>query len=141
MEGLSVNKVLVMSIKPEYAAKIYDGTKDFEFRKVPPRNLDALYLIYESAPVSKLTGAVGFCGTLTFRAKAMVRAIRGLLCVSERQAIKMMGISEKALIEYAGGPDEFVTGLFINRAFRDASYEKFRIRPPQNWGTIKAAFE
>lgn len=53
-------KVLVMSLKPQYAAAIYAGTKRFEFRKKPPTNLKAVYLVYESAPVSKLTGTVMF---------------------------------------------------------------------------------
>lgn len=129
--------VLVMSIKPQYAEAIYSGTKHFEFRKKPPTNLKAVYLVYESAPVSKLTGTVMFCGSFTVRAGAMVDFICRLMKVRKDMAISMMGISEKELVSYAGGPNNLVTALMVANAVRDPFYEQFRIRPPQNWGTIR----
>ena len=134
-------KVLVLSIKPKYAEAIYSGTKRFEFRKVPPRNLNSVYLMYESAPVSKITGTVMFCASLTVRAHAMVAAIMGLMNVKKFHAISLMGISEKELIAYAGGPDKFVTALMVSRASKDSEYERYHIRPPQNWGAIRFPIE
>lgn len=133
-----MNRILVMSIKPEYAEDIYLGGKMFEFRKKPPTNLKAMYLVYESAPVSKITGTVTFCGSFTVRAGAMVEFIMRLMKVKKGVAVAMMGISEKELISYAGGPNEPVTALMVGRAERDPEYEKYRIRPPQNWGSIRA---
>lgn len=130
--------VLVMSIKPQYADAIYSGAKQFEFRKKPPTNLKAVYLIYESAPVSKITGTVMFCGSFTVRAGSMVEFISRLMKVKKAEAVSMMGISEKELIAYAGGPNKMVTALMVAHAERDSAYEQFRIRPPQNWGTIHA---
>ena len=130
-------KVLVMSIKPQYADAIYSGTKQFEFRKKPPTNLKAVYLVYESAPVSKLTGTVMFCGSFTVRAGAMVGFICRLMKVKKAEAVSMMGISEKELIAYAGGQNNLVTALMVANAERDSHYEQYRIRPPQNWGTIR----
>ena len=130
--------VLVMSIKPKYADAIYAGTKKFEFRKKPPTNLKAVYLVYESEPVSKLTGTVMFCGSFTVRAGAMVYFICRLMKVKKAEAVSMMGISEKELIAYAGGPNNLVTTLMVADAERDSHYELYRIRPPQNWGTIRA---
>ena len=129
--------VLVMSIKPKYADLIYAGTKQFEFRKKPPTNLKAVYLVYESAPVSKLTGTVMFCGSFTVRAGAMVDFICRLMKVKKAYAVSMMGISEKELIAYAGGPNNLVTALMVATAERDSHYEQYCIRPPQNWGTIR----
>lgn len=134
-------RVLVMSVKPQYAEAIYSGTKHFEFRKKPPTNLKAVYLIYESAPVSKLTGTVMFCGSFTVRAGMMVEFICRLMKVNKTLARTMMGISEKELIAYAGGPNEPVTALMVADAERDSHYEQYRIRPPQNWGTIRAIRE
>ena len=133
--------VLVMSIKPQYAEAIYSGTKHFEFRKKPPTNLKAVYLVYESAPVSKLTGTVMFCGSFTVRAGAMVDVICRLMKVKKDMAISMMGVSEKELIAYAGGPNNLVTALMVANAGRDSHYEQYHIRPPQNWGTIRAIRE
>ena len=126
-----------MSIKPQYAEAIYSGTKQFEFRKKPPTNLKAIYLVYESAPVSKLTGTVMFCGSFTVRAGSMVDFICRLMKVKKAMAVSMMGISEKDLIAYAGGPNNQVTALMVADAERDSHYEQYRIRPPQNWGTIR----
>lgn len=130
--------VLVMSIKPQYAAAIYAGTKRFEIRKRPPTNLKAIYLVYESAPVSKLTGTIMFCGSFTVRSGMMVEFISRLMRVNKTLAREMMGISEKELIDYAGGPNNPVTALMIANAERDPHYEQYHIRPPQNWGTIRA---
>lgn len=132
-----MSKILVMSIKPKYAEMIYSGTKLFEFRKAPPRNLNASYLIYESAPVSSLTGMVNFSASLTVRSHAMVTLIRNLLGVTKTRAIEMMGITEKELIEYAGGPNKFVTALMIETPFRSPGLSRYKIRPPQNWGQIQ----
>lgn len=130
-------RVYVISIKPQFAEKIYSGEKEFEFRKKPPTNLDALYLIYETAPVSKITGCVKFCASFTCLAYSMAGMLSTMMKVKRKDVVKYMGISEKNLIEYAGGLDRFVTALYIQFAGRDKEYEKYPIRPPQNWGTIK----
>lgn len=136
-----MNSVLVLSIKPKYAEAIYSGEKQFEFRKAPPRNLKAIYLVYESAPVSKITGTVTFCGSFTVRAGAMVDFIMRLMKVKKSVAVAMMGIDEKELVAYAGGPNNPVTALMVAHADRDSSYGQYRIRPPQNWGTIRGSME
>lgn len=132
-----MDKVMVISVKPEYAAKIYAGEKKFEFRRVPPRNLKRTYVIYESAPVSRMTGTVVFCLSVSAPASFMADAISALMCVPRSAAIRMMGISEGELIEYAGGRDSFVIGLLIAHAEREGKLARYKIRPPQNWGTIK----
>ena len=48
-----------MALKPKYAKAIYEGKKNWEFRKNPPPILKQV-LIYESAPVSAVTGSVFF---------------------------------------------------------------------------------
>ena len=56
--------VIVMAIKPKYAKAIYEGRKNWEFRKAPPPIYKEIY-IYESAPVSKITGRVVFSASVT----------------------------------------------------------------------------
>ena len=48
---------VVLSIKPEFANKIFDGTKKFEFRKAIFKN-DAIktIIVYASSPVQKVIG-------------------------------------------------------------------------------------
>lgn len=48
---------VVLSIKPEFANKIFDGTKKFEFRKVIFKNESIkTVLVYSSSPVQKVIG-------------------------------------------------------------------------------------
>ena len=46
-----------MSIKPQFANKIFDGTKKFEFRKAIFKNQNVTsVLVYASSPVQKVIG-------------------------------------------------------------------------------------
>jgi predicted transcriptional regulator len=48
---------VVLSIKPEFANKIFDGTKRFEFRKAIFKNDNIKsVLVYSSSPVQKVIG-------------------------------------------------------------------------------------
>jgi len=48
---------VVLSIKPEFAEKIFDGTKKFEFRKAIFKNTDIkTVIVYASSPVQKVIG-------------------------------------------------------------------------------------
>lgn len=126
----------VISIKPEYAEKIYTRQKIFEFRKVPPRDLRASYIVYESAPVSKMTGYIDFGASFTMPAWRVVGFVKRFLNCSKATAITAIGLSEKELIEYAGGPDCFVTALLIKSALKSHRLLDVKIKPPQNWGTL-----
>lgn len=54
------NELLLISVKPQYARKIFSGEKTVELRKSAPRkaNKDSLLLIYVTSPVKELWG---FC--------------------------------------------------------------------------------
>lgn len=48
---------VLLSIKPEYAFKIFDGTKLYEFRKVIFKNKEVkTVIVYASSPVKKVIG-------------------------------------------------------------------------------------
>ena len=48
---------VLLSIKPEYAFKIFDGTKKFEFRKVIFKNPNIkTIVVYASSPVRQVIG-------------------------------------------------------------------------------------
>jgi predicted transcriptional regulator len=55
---MSKNAIL-MSIRPQYADKIFDGTKTVELRRIKPRLLQEgdLIFVYVSSPVKSLVGA------------------------------------------------------------------------------------
>ncbi len=48
---------VLLSIKPQFALKIFDGTKKFEFRKCIFKNSDIkTVVVYASAPMQKVIG-------------------------------------------------------------------------------------
>ena len=48
---------VILSIKPEYANKIFEGTKKYEFRRAIFRNTEVTKIIvYASSPVQKIIG-------------------------------------------------------------------------------------
>lgn len=48
---------VLLSIKPEFAEKIFDGTKKFEFRKSIFKNTDVKkVVVYASSPVQRVIG-------------------------------------------------------------------------------------
>lgn len=59
------DKVLLISIKPEFAEKILSGEKTFEFRKRLPKEPVNTMLIYASSPVQRIIGYACIDGTLT----------------------------------------------------------------------------
>ena len=52
------NNLLLISIKPQYAKKIFEGEKTIELRKSAPQRLDSdsYMLIYVTSPVKELWG-------------------------------------------------------------------------------------
>ncbi len=52
------NKMLLLSVKPEYASKIFAGSKTVELRRTRPKlNEGDLVVIYVSSPVKAIQGA------------------------------------------------------------------------------------
>lgn len=53
------NGAILMSIRPQYAAKIFDGTKTVELRRIKPKSINNgdLVFVYVSTPVKSLMGA------------------------------------------------------------------------------------
>jgi predicted transcriptional regulator len=48
---------VLLSIKPEFAEKIFDGSKRFEFRRNVFKNRDVrTVVVYASSPISKVVG-------------------------------------------------------------------------------------
>ena len=56
-------KAILISIKPQYAAAIYAGTKTYELRKCQPHvEVRTPMLIYETSPVKRITGVAWYSG-------------------------------------------------------------------------------
>lgn len=53
---------ILMSIHPEFAAKIISGKKRFEFRKVTPKRIVKTIVLYETKPIGLVTAEAEVSG-------------------------------------------------------------------------------
>lgn len=119
--------VIVMALKPKYARAIYEGRKNWEFRKTPPPLFHYIH-IYESAPVSAVTGQVMFSESVSGVPMAVMDIVKTNKCYTKNLA----GISLADLEAYAG--KKLVTALRVYRAKRFDKPIPFEGKAPQNWG-------
>ncbi len=61
---------IILPIRPEYAERILDGTKCFEYRKTLAKNVGSI-LLYATAPVKKVVGEVKVIALLHARPEDM----------------------------------------------------------------------
>ncbi len=120
-------KVIVMALKPKYAKAIYEWRKNWEFRKAPPPLYKWIY-IYESAPVSAVTGKVMFSESVT----GIPIAVMDIVRKTKTYTTNYVGISLLDLEGYAGM--NLVTALRVYKAERFDKPIPFNAKPPQNWG-------
>ena len=123
-------KIVVMAIKPKYARMIYDGKKFWEFRKAPPPLMTEI-LIYESAPVSAITGSLIFSSKIEGWAYDVIEMVKK----NKAFTSNLCGIGIDELIAYAGEGKK----LAALRVFDPRRLDKpipLKVKPPQNWGTF-----
>ncbi|MBR0196635.1 MAG: hypothetical protein IJQ34_00700 [Kiritimatiellae bacterium] len=124
---MKARKVIVLAIKPEYAKKIYEGKKNWEFRKKAPPIYEEIF-IYESAPVSAITGKIVFSTAITGWGLDVWELVLKNQCFTRN----LPGISAYELQYYSKG--KLVTALRVYKAEKFDSPEPFPLNPPQNWG-------
>ncbi len=118
--------VIVLAIKPKYAKAIYEGRKNWEFRKAPPPLYREMY-VYESAPVSAVTGTIIFGESVTGIPLAVMDMVKTNRCFTRN----LPRIAFDDLATYAG--KNLVTALRVMEAKRFDKPVAFNPKPPQNW--------
>lgn len=58
---------ILLSIKPEYANKIFDGQKRYEYRKRIPKKEVSKIIVYSSAPEQAVIGEIEVIKTLKMK--------------------------------------------------------------------------
>lgn len=124
---------VIMAIKPRFAKMIYDGKKQWEFRKAPPPLMRLVY-VYESAPVSAITG------TLIFRSKVegIVNDVWETVTRGKVFTLNGTGIGLAELKDYVG-KHQTVAALRVSCPERMEKPVKIAFRPPMNWCTLDSA--
>lgn len=84
---LAVGRVAVMSIHPQYAKQILDGTKQVEFRKRPLADDITHVVVYATAPISAVVGAFAVSGQVTLNPRTLWRRFRSVGGIAWRDFI------------------------------------------------------
>lgn len=117
---------VVLSIKPQYAFKIFEGTKKFEFRKSIFRNSDvSKVIVYASSPVQKVIGEFEIEEILNHDLEKLWKLTK-----------KFSGISEKYFYEYfTDKKDGFAIKIRKANKYKTPKCLKvdFNLLPPQSF--------
>jgi predicted transcriptional regulator len=83
-----IDKVL-MSIKPQYANKIFDGTKRYEFRRSLFKNVWVnTVVVYATAPISRVVGEFKIGGILKHERDALWNKTRAFAGIDKEEYFK-----------------------------------------------------
>jgi predicted transcriptional regulator len=90
-----MQKTVLLSIKPEYADKIFRGQKRYEYRRTlySDRSVNRV-VVYASSPVSQVVGEFRVDGTISMSMHALWKRTRGAA-----------GVTWKVFSEYFHGKD------------------------------------
>jgi len=104
-----MSKVIILSIKPEFSDRIFEGTKKIELRKSKPNvNKNDIVIIYSTVPVKAI---IGIC-----KIEEIIESTPNEIW---KNYSAHLGIDKKRYFEYYLGRDKAI-GLKIN------SYRKFK---------------
>ena len=122
-------QVIIMAIKPKYADMIYDGTKRWEFRKVPPP-VPGWVLLYESAPVSAVTGQVYLAAKIQGEAACVWGFAK-----TQKNIGGGPGITVREFYSYVGKAKSVsACATFFAERFKSPIHLPAGVHPPQNYG-------
>ena len=121
---------VLLSIKPEYANKIFDGSKKFEFRRSVFKNSNVnKIVVYASAPISRVIGEFD-----------IEEVIYNDLEILWKETRKFSGITKEFYDSYFVGKDHgFAIKVKSTKRYKkDLDIrERFGIAPPQSFAYIR----
>lgn len=135
---------VLLSIKPKWAEKIYNGEKTIEFRKSIPKNFDIskdVVFIYETAPVKMVTGYIRISAFSKMNS-CYLNATKKYNLFSKRYFEEKGKLNIDDLIKYANNKN--LCCWVVNSSYK-WNFEKIdRFSPtekaPQSWCYTRAKF-
>lgn len=117
---------VILSIKPEFANKIFDGTKKYEFRRAIFKNPNVKrVLVYSSAPVQKIIGEFEIEGIIAHDPETLWSKTK-----------KHSGISQDYFFEYFGDkPLGFAIKIKSTKLYQKPRCirKDYKLFPPQSF--------
>lgn len=124
---------VLLSIKPEYAEKILNGTKRFEYRKSAPRN-EAVHtvVIYATMPVGKVIGEFEVAGVLRERPDVLWKQTRTASGITRQFFNQYFSGRDKAVAIAVRKPKRYAKPLMLQDVCGSAT-------PPQSFQYLTEA--
>ena len=121
---------VILSIKPQFVEKIFNGSKIFEFRRSIFKNKEVKkILVYASAPISKVVGEFEIEEVLHMEISSLWK-----------HTSKLSGITEKYFRDYFQGK-EFGYAIKVKKikAYKEnlGIEETFGVKAPQSFAYVK----
>lgn len=122
---------VVLSIKPEFANKIFDGTKTFEFRKVIFKNTAVkTVIVYASSPVQQVIGEFQIDSIINLDLKTLWEMTNSSSGISKDYFYKYFANRELGYAIKIKNPKKYVTPKSLKR--------DFNLVPPQSFAYFAA---
>ena len=120
---------VILSIKPEFANKIFDGSKKYEFRRAIFKNPNVnTVLVYSSSPVKKVIGEFEIENILSHDLKTLWSLTK-----------EFSGISSKYFYQYFGDKEcGFAIKIKKARLYKipKCLRQDFNLLPPQSFSYL-----
>ena len=108
------NKTLLLSIRPKYATKIFDGQKKVELRKVMPKLLPGdIVLVYVSSPIKQLQGTFIVDGIREAVPEELWSEVKNIAGVSKQEFDDYYSGSEKGYGIFLRTPKTLVNPISL----------------------------
>jgi predicted transcriptional regulator len=117
---------MLLSIKPSFALKIYDGSKNIELRRVKPSREVHRVLVYETSPVRRITGWFTIRWIRTLSPSRAWSMYRGHFGVTRRTFRAYFQDCRTAVLLAVSRVRRFVSGVKLSSL-------RSGIRPPQSY--------
>lgn len=121
---------VILSIKPEFAEKIFNGSKKFEFRRRLYKKKDVkVVIVYASAPISKIIGEFEIGSVLHDNLSSLWKTTN-----------EFSGITEEYYIDYFKGKESGYAIAVKNAEKYDQPIcirESFGLTPPQSFAYVQ----
>jgi len=117
---------VLLSIKPEFAFKIFDGTKKFEFRKVIFKNPNIkTVVVYASSPVQQVIGEFEIADILSYNPSEVWRQTKEYSGISEDRFFEYFADRKIAHAIKIKNPKKYKQPLSLQ--------DNFNVFPPQSY--------
>ena len=121
---------VLLSIKPEYAKRIFDGDKKFEYRRVLFKRADVKNIVvYASAPISKVIGEFTIDRVLFDEVSALWETTKEGSGITEELFCKYFANKNKGYAIQIGKTVRYEQPLSLK--------DKYGLTPPQSFAYIR----